>query len=145
MSIRPLTILLAEDNQDHAELIIDTLKDFNVGNTIVHVNDGEKAIEYLKNKAAEAEGDSAIPDLVLLDLKMPRMDGASTLRAIREDYRLKHLPVVMVSTSTVEKEINTCFELGANSYVTKPLQFEEFSRKIKDLNLYWVLTSELPK
>ncbi len=145
MTIRPLTILLAEDNEDHAELIIDTLKDFNVGNDIVHVTNGELVISYLHNKAPYEGKDIIRPDLILLDLKMPRMDGISTLRAIRSEEQFKHLPIVMVSTSTIDKEINACYEAGANSYVSKPLQFEEFSRKIKDLNLYWVLTSELPK
>lgn len=138
--MRPLKIVLAEDNQDHAELIIDTLKDFNVANDIMHFTDGEQLLSHLQAKAENGE-----PDLILLDLKMPRMDGLATLRAIRANEKTKTIPVIMVSTSTVEKEIKESYIQGANSYVTKPLQFEEFSRKIKDLNLYWVLTSEIPR
>lgn len=144
MSIRPLTILLAEDNLDHAELMIDTLEDFNVGNSIIHVPDGEQVIEYMNNEAEITEAGVAKPDLILLDLKMPRLDGISTLRTLRADSRFRKIPIIMVSTSNVDTEIQTCYELGANSYITKPLQFKEFSRKIKELNLYWVLTSELP-
>ena len=142
--MKPLTILLAEDNVDHAELMVETLKSFNVGNKIVHVTNGELVIDYLDNKAAQEPSHDSNPDLILLDLKMPRMDGAATIEAIRQRERYKKTPIVMISTSTVDKEINRCYELGANSYVTKPLQFEEFSKKIRDLNLYWVLTSELP-
>ena len=142
--MKPLTILLAEDNQDHAELIMDTLKDFNIGNTVFHVTDGEQVMKCLEDANGEENRGFTRPDLILLDLKMPRMDGVATLRAIRASEANKKIPVIMVSTSTVDSEINTCFELGANSYVTKPLQFEEFSRKIRDLNLYWIITSELP-
>ena len=132
---------MAEDNIDHAELIIDTLKDFNVANEIVHVNNGEEAIDYLTGCDQHK---NTRPNLILLDLKMPRKDGITTLKEIREMPSFGQIPIVMVSTSTSDQEIKVCYAGGANSYVTKPLKFEEFSRKIKDLNLYWVLTSELP-
>lgn len=143
--MRPLNILLAEDNVDHAELMIDTLKGFNVANTIIHVDNGEKALKYLKHEAPyDTQDNRTAPDLILLDLKMPRLDGMSLLKIIKKDEKLKSIPLLVVSTSTEQKEIMSTFELGANSYITKPLQFDEFARKIRDLNLYWVLTSEVP-
>lgn len=143
-TIKPLTILLAEDNSDHAELIIETLKDFNLGNKIHHVENGEKALVYLNNEAPYEDQSYASPDLILMDQKMPMLDGLGTLKEIRRQDKFKHIPVIMISTSTVDAEIAQCFEAGANSYITKPLSFEDFSKKIRDLNLYWVLTSEIP-
>jgi len=145
MNVKPLTILLAEDNHDHAELIIDTLEEFHLGNKIVHVTNGEDALKYLTELHVDEDGQTMKPDLVLLDLKMPRLDGIGTLRAIRQRTELQTLPVIVVSTSSTDKDVNECYELGANSYITKPIQFEEFTRKIRELNLYWVLTSELPR
>lgn len=142
---KPLTILLAEDNQDHAELMIDTLKEYNLGNEVIHVHNGEDVLKYLRRQPPFDWAGICLPDIILLDLKMPRLDGIGALKEIRADDNYRHIPVVMVSTSSMEKEINTCFSLGANSYITKPLQFEEFTRKIKELNLYWVLVSELPR
>lgn len=141
----PLSILLVDDNTDHAELMVDALHDFNVKNTIRHVVDGEQAILYLRHLPPyENPEDYPLPDLIFLDLRMPRQDGMTTLSMIKNDDQLKHIPVVMVSTSKTADEIKECYSLGANGYINKPLQFEEFSRKIKELNYYWVLTAELP-
>lgn len=142
--VRPLTILLAEDNIDHAELIVETLKEFNIGNDIKHVTNGEQVLDYLQSKPPFDAATYSKPDLILLDLKMPRLDGKGTLQQIRQLNGYKNTPVVMVSTSSTDADIDECYNLGANSYITKPLQFEEFTRKIRELNLYWVLTAELP-
>lgn len=142
--VRPLTILLAEDNIDHAELIVETLKEFNIGNDIKHVTNGEQVLDYLQSKPPFDATTYSKPDLILLDLKMPRLDGKGTLQQIRQLDGYKNTPVVMVSTSSTDADIYECYNLGANSYITKPLQFEEFTRKIRELNLYWVLTAELP-
>lgn len=142
--IRALRILLAEDNVDHAEMMIDSLKEFNIGNRMAHVADGEMLMKYLRQEPPYNTSDAERPDLILLDLKMPRMDGISALQAIKSDAALKSIPVLMVTTSTMQSEINRCFELGASSYLTKPLQLEEFIQRIKELNMYWVLTNELP-
>ncbi len=143
--IQALTILLAEDNEDHAELIIDTLQEFNIGNEVVHVTNGEEVMDYLHRRGAFTGRSNVDPDIVLLDLKMPRMNGKETLVEIRKSSRFSDVPVIMVSTSRNDEEIQACYQAGANSYITKPLQFEEFTRKIRELNLYWVLTSELPR
>ncbi|WP_444994465.1 response regulator [Aliikangiella sp. IMCC44359] len=143
--IKPVSILLVEDNLDHAELMIDACREFNIKNAIYHVTDGLKAIAYLRNEPPyENKASSDYPNIIFLDLKMPGQDGLTTLKIIKEDEKLKHIPVVMVSTSKTEPEILSCYSLGACGYVSKPLQFEEFSRKIKELNYYWILTAELP-
>ncbi|MCO7223493.1 response regulator [Pleionea sp. CnH1-48] len=142
--VKPINILLAEDNCDHAELMIDTLKDFNSENSVVHVTNGEQLLEYLRKEQWNNTDGEHKPDLVLLDIKMPRMDGISALREIKSDSKLKSMPVVMVTTSRAQSEIELCFNEGVNSFITKPIQFDEFSRKIRELNLYWVLTTELP-
>ena len=111
----------------------------------VYVGDGEEAMTYLQHEPPyEDQKKYPLPDIIFLDLRMPRQDGITTLRIIKEKPELKHIPVVMISTSKTPDEINECYRLGASGYVSKPLQFEEFSRKIKELNYYWVLTSELP-
>ncbi len=140
-NVTPLNILLAEDNEDHAELIIDTLESFNISNRIVHVTNGEEVLDLLERSI---NNPSLQPNLILLDLKMPRMDGITTLKHIRQMAAFKTIPVIMVSTSSIDIDIESCYAMGANSYITKPLQFEEFTRKIRELNLYWVLTSEIP-
>jgi CheY-like chemotaxis protein len=138
MKMKALKILLAEDNVDHAELMTDTLCEFNPDNEIFHVDNGEKALQFLR---AESPYEHAfVPDLIMLDLKMPRMDGMTLLKIVKRDEAIKNIPLLIVSTSTEQREVMSSFELGANSYITKPLQFEEFSRKIRDLNAYWVRT-----
>ena len=139
-NLKPLIILLAEDNVDHAELIIGSLKDFNVANEIVHVNNGEEVLSYL----CDTSHTDRKPNLILLDLKMPRMNGTKALEEIRKLPEYKKTPVIMLSTSSIDKDIDDCYVLGANSYLTKPLGFEEFTKKIQDLNIYWVLTAEMP-
>ena len=142
--LKPINILLVDDNPDHAELIADSFEEFNVHNCIRHVGDGEAALRYLQANIDTQKDKQVMPDLILLDIKMPRLNGIETLKIFKSDEVLKHIPVVMISTSNTDKEIKQCFELGASSYVTKPLQFEDFARKIKGLNLYWAVTSELP-
>lgn len=135
---RALRILLAEDNLDHAELIVDALQDWAINNRIVHVTDGESLLQYLRREPPFDSEQTERPDLILLDLKMPRMDGLSALRAIRNDESLKTIPVLMVTTSSMPSEIQMCFENGASSYLAKPLCLEEFNQKIRGLNLSWV-------
>lgn len=142
--IKALTFLIAEDNQDHAELIAEAILAFNEDNHIVQVSDGESAIKYLRGEFPYNDGQRLSPEIILLDLKMPRLDGLSTLKLIRKDAKFKHIPVVMVTTSNTQKEVLECYENGANSYLTKPLKFEDFSSKIKKLNSYWASTAELP-
>ena len=145
-NIKPISVLMAEDNIDHAELITDAFNDFNIKNIISHVMDGEQAIAYLKNETPyEDKSKFTCPDIVFLDIRMPRQGGIATLKIIKADDDLCGIPVVMISTSKTEPEIKECYRLGVSGYITKPLNFDDFYNKMKDLNQYWVLTSELPK
>ena len=143
-NLKPLTILLAEDNEDHAELMIETLEEFNAHNKIYHVENGKLALSFLNKEPPFDQQDAPRPDLILLDQKMPLLKGKDTLKAIKEDEQLKNIPVIMISTSHSSSEIADCFKLGASSYIIKPINFEDFASKIRNLNLYWISTSELP-
>ncbi len=134
-----IKILLAEDNPDHAELTMDVLKENNILNEIVHVENGEKAIKVL-----ECGIENDLPDLVLLDIKMPKKSGAEVLRFIKGHEQLKHLPTVMLSTSENVNEIRELYAIGANCYISKPVNFEKFTSVIKSLNYYWTITARLP-
>lgn len=144
MDIKPITFLLVEDNQDHAELIQDSLEDFHIQNKVIHVPNGEEALKVLLKQPPYDNADMPLPDLVLMDIKMPKMDGVRTLEKIKAIPDISFIPVIMLTTTSEQQEVKRCFELGACSFITKPIQFEQLIQKIKDLNLYWVLTSELP-
>lgn len=144
-NLKPISALMVEDNIDHAELMMEAFNDFNIKNSIAHVMDGEQAIAYLRNEAPfEDPKQFARPDIIFLDIRMPRQGGMATLEVIKQDEHLRDIPVVMISTSSTAPEIKECYRLGASGYITKPLQFDDFSKKMKELNYYWVLTSELP-
>ena len=142
---KAISALMAEDNIDHAEIMIDAFVDFNIDNVITHVLDGELAVAYLRNEAPyEDTSKFKRPDIIFLDIRMPRQSGLETLKIIKGDDKLKDIPVLMISTSSSSPEIKECYRHGASGYVTKPLQFDEFYKKMKELNYYWVLTAELP-
>ncbi|UCG62390.1 MAG: response regulator [Candidatus Zixiibacteriota bacterium] len=142
----PVLIMLVEDNDDHAELITDALNNTIVANRVLRFVNAESALEYLLGKETlTSPQDYPLPGVVLLDLKLPGMDGFQMLRKIRSQDRTRRLPVVILTTSKREDEIARGYELGANSYIVKPVKFEEFRAKIIDLKMYWVLTSELPQ
>jgi CheY-like chemotaxis protein len=144
-ALKPISALMVEDNVDHAELMMDAFHEFNIKNIINHVLDGEDAIRYLKNESPyEDKSKYDRPDIIFLDIRMPRQGGIETLKIIKDDESLKTIPVVMVSTSNTSPEIQECYRLGASGYITKPMEFEAFSKKMKELNYYWVLTAELP-
>ncbi|MBA6349865.1 MULTISPECIES: response regulator [unclassified Colwellia] len=144
-NLKAISALMVEDNIDHAELMMDAFSDFNIKNTIAHVMDGEQAVAYLRNEAPfEDSSQFTRPDIVFLDIRMPRQGGIETLKIIKADPALSGIPVVMISTSSTAPEIEECYSLGASGYITKPLKFDDFVNKMKELNYYWVLTSELP-
>lgn len=123
-------ILIAEDNPDHAELIRDTITDGNEDIYICHQKNGEDALRYLYDQCKQHQ---PLPDLVLMDIKMPRMNGIETLIAIKQDPELRHIPVIMLSTSTNEAEMRVCLKSGASNYLAKPLEAREFDEKIRPL------------
>ena len=144
-TIKAISALMVEDNIDHAELMLEAFHEFNIKNVINHAMDGEQAIAFLRNEPPyEDKNKFTLPDIIFLDIRMPRQGGMETLEIIKADNNLCDIPVVMISTSTTDPEIKECYRLGANGYITKPLQFDDFSKKMKELNYYWVLTSELP-
>lgn len=146
MTFCPIPILIVEDNQDHAELTIQALKRANLANQIFHVKDGEEALQFLFRQGSYANQDKVPrPGLILLDLRMPKVDGLGVLRRVKEDRELRSIPTVMLTTIEEQEEMKEAYRLGANSYVTKPVQFTEFVEKVKAVGLYWLLTNALPK
>lgn len=146
MTGEALTILLVEDNPDHAELTKRNLEDFQVANQVVHAEDGEVALDYLyqRGRFANSRPPSSQPHLVLLDLRLPKIDGLEVLRIIKSDPALQNLPVVILTTSDAERDIAMAYEYHANSYVTKPVNFAEFSKLMKDLGFYWLAWNKRP-
>jgi len=145
MTGEPLTILLVEDNVDHAELVIRNMRDFQVANSIYHVDDGEAALDYLHGRGKYADRKQfPMPNLVLLDLRLPKVDGLDVLKEVKSDPQLRMLPVVVLTTSDVERDIVKAYEYHANSYVTKPVDFSELTRLLGDLGFYWLAWNKRP-
>ena len=135
----PLHILLVEDNEAHAELVIRGLRDQQVANRIHHVVDGEKALDYLFHRGAYSDPvQNPRPNLVLLDLRLPRVDGLEVLRIIKTTPDLLRIPVVILTSSDAESDIAKSYDYHANSYVVKPLDFKTFTKLMKDLGFYWL-------
>ena len=139
------TILLVEDNPDDEALTLRALKRANVRNPVVVVRDGVEALDYLFGTGAHAGRDTHdTPQVVLLDLKLPRLDGLEVLRRLRADARTKLLPVVILTSSTEDQDRIAGYELGANSYVRKPVDFSQFVDAVRQLGLYWLLLNQPP-
>lgn len=135
----PLHILLVEDNEDHAELIIRSIRDLQVANTIHHIPDGEQALDYLFHRNAYTDTvENPRPDLVLLDLRLPRVDGLEVLRIIKTTPSLLRIPVVVLTSSDAGSDIARAYDFHANSYIVKSLDFKTFTRLMKDLGFYWL-------
>jgi len=138
-------ILLVEDNPDDVELTLRALKKNNVTNEVVVAHDGVEALDYLFGSGAYAGRDlSVMPTVILLDLKLPKMDGLEVLRRLRADNRTKLLPVVILTSSKEERDIVNGYNCGANSYVRKPIDFAQFTEAVGQLGLYWLLLNEGP-
>lgn len=138
-------ILLVEDNPADAELTIRALKDQNLANKLVWVRDGEQALDFVFGTGAFAGRDVMRPPrVILLDLRLPKVDGLEALQKIKADARTRMIPVVVLSSSTQDKDIVESYKLGVNSYVAKPVQFEEFAKVVSLLGLYWLLINKPP-
>jgi CheY-like chemotaxis protein len=138
------TILLAEDNPKDIELTLEALAEHNLANNVIVVKDGVEAMEYLRCEGKFRLRRPGHPAVVLLDIKMPRMEGLETLQAIRSDPLLKMLPVVMLSSSREEQDLIRSYELGVNAYIVKPVDFKEFMEAIKLIGVFWAIVNELP-
>ncbi len=140
------SILLVEDNPDDVELTLRALNKHNITNGIVVVNDGAEALEYIFGTGEYAGRDiSIMPVVIILDLKLPKVDGLEVLRRLRSDDRTKFVPVVILTTSNEEKDLAQSYTNGANSYIRKPVDFEQFSEAVRQLKMYWVLLNEPPR
>ena len=137
-------ILLAEDNPKDVELTIEALSEHNLANNIVVVKDGVEAMEYLRYEGNYKLRNQGNPAVLLLDIKMPRMDGIEVLKAIRSDDKLKTIPVVILTSSREESDLIKSYELGVNAYVVKPVNFKDFIEAIKQIGIFWALLNELP-
>jgi CheY-like chemotaxis protein len=138
-------ILLVEDNPDDEALTLRALKKNNIGNELFVVHDGAEALEFLFCTGAYADRDPVKkPEVILLDLKLPKVDGLEVLRRVREDERTRLLPVVILTSSKEEQDRINGYKLGANSYVRKPVDFVEFVDAVRQLGLYWLVLNEAP-
>ena len=139
MKGEPVLVMLVEDNIDHAELVIRTLEDHRIANKIQHFLDGEAALDYLLRREQYADPKtSPRPHLILLDLRLPRVDGLEVLQAIKNNDELKNIPVVVLTTSEAEKDVTRAYNNYVNSYLVKPVGFDEFSKLMNDLGFYWL-------
>lgn len=138
-------ILLVEDNPDDVELTLRALKKNNVTNRVVVVQDGAEALEYLFATGRYADRlMSNFPKVILLDLKLPLVDGIEVLRQCKADERTRQIPVVVLTSSREEPDIQTCYSLGVNSYIVKPVDFQQFTDAVRQTGLYWLLLNEPP-
>ena len=141
-----LQILLVEDNMNDAELTIRALKKNNLANKLVHLKDGAEALDFIfaKGEYSHREMDN-FPNVIVLDLKMPKVNGIEVLRRIKSDERTKRIPVVVLTSSKEDPDIQECYNLGVNSYVVKPVEFDHFVKAVSDLGLFWMILNQPPQ
>lgn len=137
-------ILLVEDNQNDVELTLTALDEQNLANRVIIANDGVEAMEYLMYEGEHKNRAKENPAVILLDIKMPRMDGIEVLQQIKSSTELKTIPIVMLTSSREEPDLKKCYELGVNAYVVKPVNFKDFFSAIKQIGIFWALINELP-
>ena len=137
-------ILLVEDNPNDAELAIRALRKHNLANHLEWVRDGAAALDFLFQRGDYAGRSSVLPKVVLLDLRLPRVDGIEVLSQVRAHPETRDLPVVVLTSSKEERDLIATYELGVNSFVAKPIAFDEFARTVADLGMYWVLVNRVP-
>lgn len=146
MEIKPVEILLVEDNPHEARLTIISLREHNLADNLKHVDDGAEALDFIFCKGQYADRAGAQnPRVILLDLNLPKVGGLEVLKQIKGDERTKSIPVVILSSSKQDRDVTTGFQLGANSYIVKPVDFESFQKAIADLGMYWIHLNEVPE
>ena len=137
-------ILLVEDDPKDVELTLTTLEEYNLANEIVVTHDGEEALDYLYRRGAFAARANGNPAVLLLDLKLPKVDGLEVLQQVKSDEKLKMIPVVVLTSSREERDMVASYKLGVNAYVVKPVDFHEFVNAIKELGIFWAIINEPP-
>jgi CheY-like chemotaxis protein len=137
-----INILLIEDNPDDVELTLHALEKNNIANPVKVVRDGREAVDYLFYEGKYANAKHDIPHLILLDLKLPKIDGIDVLHRIKNDRRLKLVPVVVLTSSKEERDVIKSYDLGVNSYIRKPVDFDQFVETVKQIGFYWLLINE---
>jgi len=146
MNDNKVDILLVEDNMHDAELTIRSLRKVNLANKLIHVKDGAEALDFIFAKGTFAHRQiENKPKVILLDIKMPKVDGIEVLRQIKLNDSTKVIPVVIMTSSKEEQDIITSYNLGVNSYVVKPVDFEGFAKAVSELGFYWLMTNQLPE
>ena len=146
VSVDPVDILIVEDNQDDVELTLRALKRHNLANRVMVVRDGAEALDFIFGEGAHANRSMETnPKLVLLDLKLPKVDGLEVLRRIKSDERTKVIPVVMLTSSKEERDIIESYKLGVNSYMVKPVDFDKFLECMREIGFYWLVCNEPPR
>ncbi len=143
-TVHSVRILLVDDSATDAELCIDTLQKHDLADQLTWVKDGAEALEYLFLEGRYANRPATPPQLILLDLAMPKVNGFDVLRRIRSDARTKSIPVVVMTSSQEDRDITESYDLGVNSYVSKPVVFDEFANTVAQLGLYWLLVNRVP-
>lgn len=137
-------ILLVEDNPNDIELTLAALAEHNLANSVISLTDGVQAMEYLHYEGKYKNREKQLPAVILLDIKMPRMDGIEVLQQIKSDPLLKTIPVIMLTSSREEPDLRKCYALGVNAYVVKPVNFKDFFDAVKHLGIFWAVINELP-
>jgi two-component system response regulator len=142
----PVLVLLVEDNMDHAELVIRTMEDHRIANKIKHLMDGQAALDYLLrlNEYQDPES-SPRPHMILLDLRLPRVDGLEVLKIVKDNEELKNIPVIVLTTSEADKDMMRAYNQHVNSYLVKPVGYEDFNKLMTDLGFYWLGWNSHPR
>jgi CheY-like chemotaxis protein len=143
-NFEPVDILLVEDSDADAELTLRVLRKARLANRVVWVKDGQEALDFLYGEGEYSERPSARPRLVLLDLKLPRLNGIDVLRRLKGDERQRSIPVVMLTSSNEERDIVESYSLGVNSYLIKPVEFDKLGEQVVNAGLYWLLANKVP-
>ncbi|OGS17844.1 MAG: two-component system response regulator [Elusimicrobia bacterium RIFOXYA2_FULL_40_6] len=143
-SLNEIEILLVEDNPNDAELAIRSLKKQNLANNLVWLKDGAEALDFLFSQGNYAGRVDNKPKIILLDLRLPKVDGLEVLKKIKSDEKTKTIPVIVLTSSNQDRDIVESYKLGVNSYVSKPVEFDEFAKMVSQLGLYWLVVNKTP-
>lgn len=146
MNGSPVNVLLVEDNEDHAELVMRSLAEHGVANDVRHVIDGEQALDYLFRRDAYADpGTSPRPHVILLDLRLPKVGGLEVLAQVKRSEDLRRIPVVVLTTSEAESDVTGAYDAHVNAYLVKPVDFDRFARMMHDLGFFWLAWNQAPR